>query len=1078
MTGDYTRFSFDPLKRYAGVLMQQGRVQLDADWNEEIDILRRRIGLLSLDTFGAVGVPYLTTPDAFLLGLIAGPPDNLSIEPGRLYVDGLLAEAFVEDKATYLSQPFYPDPPPLPGGDALAYLEIWEREVTYIEDPALLDAALGGVDTTTRLQTVWQLRVDAAQGAACGMPVGKPASQGRLTTQAIAPPTPDDPCILPPVAGYRGLENRLYRVEVQTAGPLGTARFKWSRDNATIVSAITGIAISGTQTTLTVNRIGRDGVMRFRIGDWVTVTDDQRELMGEAGEMALVVDIVEDQRQIILDRALPTGRPFGATAADLAARHTRIHRWDQTASTNAIDADGLIATATGPIDLEAGIQIAFSTLSPGGEFNLGDHWVFWARTATAQIEILNAAPPRGITRHYVQIAAITGLGGPTPAITDCRPPPPKTGGGDRRPGCCTIVVVPGESIQAAVDALPDVGGCVCVKAGTHAIDRPIIIQRDNVTLHGESMGAIIVNRRGTGILALGNPVATRVHTLVMRHIEASSAPLVMMKGGEDSRFDDCVLDQPERGDGVGFLAASADGLVISGCRFQSPAIGVWLSGGCRNVTVSGCQFSLSLQVEAVATAAAILASAMRGPLIAEDNLIVGTANGIIVNDAPGGDAPASRAIGSRIARNRIGLAVRGAQARTYAIDTAAAGSVVSENYIQMRGDMLTGVRLCGSGSAARGNTIASAAGTPAFTLAVSAGEMAGNKLLPLERIAVTDNVCEGSQHGALLLGVARPRVSGNSFGRAADITGFGVAMLRVTDAIVDGNILAQPFAGIYALQGARNHVGGNRIDGGQLGIVVATEEAPTISDNRITGAAQGGIRISDVSQRCAVIANRVIRCGAAAPIATGINAMTVAGELHLDTNEVMDTGLPRAAGAATAPLAYQINGENILEARIEGNQVTYSSLTDRPVTGDDRALRMRGLMEIVTMLGDTRAVFGFAIQIANNRFIGTGARALVEIWQTQINDLIFGRFERVLYSGNHHGHFSPPIGAAAAGATVTLTGRHCSIMGNHVKATTPFPSWSLNDMEGPFIGNASQSGNSRRAAQMPNPEAAFNTNPF
>ncbi len=42
MSGDYTRFTFDPLKRYSGVLMQQGRVQLDSDWNEEIDILRRR----------------------------------------------------------------------------------------------------------------------------------------------------------------------------------------------------------------------------------------------------------------------------------------------------------------------------------------------------------------------------------------------------------------------------------------------------------------------------------------------------------------------------------------------------------------------------------------------------------------------------------------------------------------------------------------------------------------------------------------------------------------------------------------------------------------------------------------------------------------------------------------------------------------------------------------------------------------------------------------------------------------------------------------------------------------------------
>ena len=51
-------------------------------------------------------------------------------------------------------------------------------------------------------------------GAVCGMPVGEAPSAGRLTSKAIAPPAPDDPCILPPASGYRGLENRLYRVEV------------------------------------------------------------------------------------------------------------------------------------------------------------------------------------------------------------------------------------------------------------------------------------------------------------------------------------------------------------------------------------------------------------------------------------------------------------------------------------------------------------------------------------------------------------------------------------------------------------------------------------------------------------------------------------------------------------------------------------------------------------------------------------------------------------------------------------------------------------------------------------------------
>ena len=35
MRGDFTRDSFDRRHHYTRVLMQQGRVQLDADWNEQ-----------------------------------------------------------------------------------------------------------------------------------------------------------------------------------------------------------------------------------------------------------------------------------------------------------------------------------------------------------------------------------------------------------------------------------------------------------------------------------------------------------------------------------------------------------------------------------------------------------------------------------------------------------------------------------------------------------------------------------------------------------------------------------------------------------------------------------------------------------------------------------------------------------------------------------------------------------------------------------------------------------------------------------------------------------------------------------
>ena len=41
MSGDYTRFSFRSARHFVGVLLQQGRVQLDSDANETYTLLRR-----------------------------------------------------------------------------------------------------------------------------------------------------------------------------------------------------------------------------------------------------------------------------------------------------------------------------------------------------------------------------------------------------------------------------------------------------------------------------------------------------------------------------------------------------------------------------------------------------------------------------------------------------------------------------------------------------------------------------------------------------------------------------------------------------------------------------------------------------------------------------------------------------------------------------------------------------------------------------------------------------------------------------------------------------------------------------
>ena len=91
MKGDFSRDSFDPLRRFSRVLMQQGRVQLDADWNEQVAIQLHFLRRLAADLIGPHGGPG----DGFLVQDTAGPnpiKNDFRLSPGGYYVDGWLCE--------------------------------------------------------------------------------------------------------------------------------------------------------------------------------------------------------------------------------------------------------------------------------------------------------------------------------------------------------------------------------------------------------------------------------------------------------------------------------------------------------------------------------------------------------------------------------------------------------------------------------------------------------------------------------------------------------------------------------------------------------------------------------------------------------------------------------------------------------------------------------------------------------------------------------------------------------------------------------------------------------------------------
>jgi hypothetical protein len=589
MGADLSRIRSNPLLDFSGVELKQGGVLLDADFNELVAVVDRRVRALASDALGRSRVSS-TTPDAFRLSIVAG---SVAIGKGRLYVDGLLAEnhgaasadaakklfdpllseTHFADAVAYDAQPYLPAAPGLPeAGTHLVYLDVWERELTHIERPELVETAVA-VDTSSRLQTVWQVRVlePNVQGASCDTPHGElpgwatliAPSTGRMTTGTYDVPPEDDPCELAPSGGYRGLENQTYRVEIHEGGaPGGTATFKWSRENSSVGARVASVVSAA---ELELQTLGRDEVLRFNTGDWVEVTDDVRELSQRCGEMRKI-SVNEAARRITFSPALPADMTPGAFPdSDFpSARNLRVRRWDhkhtvlRTAAggTTAVHQD-LDAGTSGVINvpaagttllLENGVTVSFASTGAKG-FRAGDYWVFAARTADASVEILEDAPPRGIHHHYERLG-IWDVGAGT--VTDCREPwPPAVSQGA---DCSCTACVTSEShasgqftIQDAVNQVRETGGTVCIGPGQFALREPVrIVNARSLRVRGQGPATMIVSTGGafavqTGIavtienlaiLSVGREAAISVRTAIVLELRGL---VIVMLAGNDAR---------------------------------------------------------------------------------------------------------------------------------------------------------------------------------------------------------------------------------------------------------------------------------------------------------------------------------------------------------------------------------------------------------------------------------------------------------------------------------------------------------------------------------------------------------------
>jgi len=482
MKGDFTRSTFKKEKHYRGVHMQQGRIQLDADWNEQIDITAHRVETETIDVVGECGAPT----DRGGFHLVADVDDltkeekkreenklpqnedsealqwagDFYISAGRYYVDGILCEN--EQIVPFSKQPDRPPDslsknlpddlkealkefePPGEEGTYLAYLDVWSRHITALEDPKIRERALGGPDTATRTKTVWQVRLMHVGGVNAGLnclsdippweDLKTPTPEkGTLAARAEKADEKDKPCALAPRAGYRRLENQLYRVEVHKGGTLdggngpstGAPTFKWSRDNGSIVT----VWKERDANKLTVASTGRDKVLNFASEQWVELTDDTRELLGQPGTLVKLDKVEGDVLTIDLNTAT------GPVDRENFSKSAKVRRWDQ----KEIEGED-VQLKNGAVEikkddewikLEDGVQVKFSA----GTYKTGDYWLIPARTANADVEwpvvidnsndngdkkVPMPLPPHGIKHHFCKLAIMKFEEGGWSEVSDCR----------------------------------------------------------------------------------------------------------------------------------------------------------------------------------------------------------------------------------------------------------------------------------------------------------------------------------------------------------------------------------------------------------------------------------------------------------------------------------------------------------------------------------------------------------------------------------------------------------------------------------------------------------------------------------
>jgi hypothetical protein len=554
-TQDISRSAFDHRKHYRGVHLQQGRVVYDDDWNEgeAIELEERRRDLVRV--VGPFG-----SPDAgFLIsGITATGNIDFKLAAGSFYVGGLRAELEQEDRYAqqedWLEQTAAERAVPTAERHDLAYLEVWEQPVTGVEDGELLEAALGGADTSTRVRTMARVRLetnvatdDCAEAWATAVNRFKQAGRGTLSAEhelvralSLRVDFPGgtnmgDLCSPFVAGGYLGAENQAIRVQLTQGN-----RLTWGFDNASRLYRVTlgpGLKDVKLQVDPKDPTHWPLAGQTVELLPWAALLPNGEKLAAWSGHVDTVATSYDpDFRTLTLTTGVSTtfGKAWEARddKTTLGTPYVFMRVWDRGTDRSNAELD----FTAGPVTLgQTGLRVTVT----GSERQVGDHWVIAARPETPHRVVpweleqgLRTRGPRvfvaplGIIHWKQQSGAMTGT-----LVHDCRRTfRPLT----RLRGCCTYTVGDGnvshgdfESIQAAIAKLPASGGEICVLPGEYE-EVVEISGRSNVVIRGCGKRSLLVPPANAGRPAI-RIVDSRGITVKALAIESPAQPAVVIE---------------------------------------------------------------------------------------------------------------------------------------------------------------------------------------------------------------------------------------------------------------------------------------------------------------------------------------------------------------------------------------------------------------------------------------------------------------------------------------------------------------------------------------------------------------------